>query len=58
MHPNVKRSKNVLSKNPKFDNARRICGIYFIDLKDEEVKDIMKKRSLEVSNSDVGGNAL
>ena len=42
MHPNVKRSKNGLSKKPKLDNARRLRGMYFIGPKDEEFKDIMK----------------
>ena len=32
-------------EKPKLDNARRLRGIYFIDSKDEKVKDIMKKRS-------------
>ena len=37
-------------EKPKFDNARNLCGIYFIDLDDGEFKDIMKnvRRKLEV----------
>ena len=37
-------------EKPKLDNARRLRGIYFIDLDDEEFKDIMKnaRRKLEV----------
>ena len=35
---------------PKFDNARRLRGIYFIDPEDEEFKDIMEhaRRKLEI----------
>ena len=29
-------------EKPKLDNARRLCGIYFIDPNDEEFKDTMK----------------
>ena len=37
-------------EKPKLDNARRLSGIHFIDLDDEEVKDIMKnvRRKLEI----------
>ena len=37
-------------EKPRLDNARRLCGIYFIDLDDEEFKDIMKnaRRKLEI----------
>ena len=38
MHPNVKKSK----KWAVVDNDRRLRGIYFIDPKDEEFKDIVK----------------
>ena len=38
-------------ENPKLDNARRLCGIYFIDPEDEEFKDIMKN-TRRVANSD------
>ena len=31
-------------EKPKFDNARRLRGIYFIDPADEEFKDIAKMR--------------
>ena len=36
---------------PKLDNARRLRGFYFIDLEDEEFKDIMRnaRRKLEIS---------
>ena len=34
-------------EKPKLDNARRLCGIYFIDLMDEELKDIMKNACIE-----------
>ena len=44
-------------EKPKVDNAKRLRGIYFID-PDEEFKDIMKKRSKEVRNSDASGNAV
>ena len=53
MHPNVKKSKNGLSKNPKLDNARSLRGIYVIDPKDEEFKDMMRnaRRKLEIPMS-------
>ena len=37
-------------EKPKLDNARGLRGIYFIDLDDEEFKDIMKndRRKLEI----------
>ena len=37
-------------KKPKFDHARKLRGIYFIDPEDEEFKDIMKntRRKLEI----------
>ena len=37
-------------ENPKLDHARSLCGIYFIDPKDEEFKDIMKnaRRKIEI----------
>ena len=34
--------KRAIQK-PKLDNARSLRGIHFIDPKDEEFKDIMKK---------------
>ena len=37
-----KKQKWAIEK-PRLDNARRLRGIYFIDLEDGEFKDIMKK---------------
>ena len=39
-------------EKPKLDNARQLCGIYFIDPDDEECKDIMQnaRRKLEVNH--------
>ena len=31
-------------EKPRLDNARKLCGIYFIDPSDEEFEDIMKKK--------------
>ena len=50
MHPNVRKSKNSLSKKQKIDHARSSRGINFIDPKDKEFKDLMKtaRRNLEI----------
>ena len=50
MHRNAKRSKSGRSREPKLDNARRLRGVYFIDLDDEEFEDIVKnaRRKLEI----------
>ena len=49
MHPNGQKQKSVMEK-PKLDNVKRLHGIYFIDPKDAEFKDIMKnaRRKLEI----------
>ena len=39
-----KEKQNWAIDKPKLDNARMLCGIYFIDPDDEEFKDIMKMR--------------
>ena len=36
MHPNVKKNRNGLSKNPKLDNARQLRGLLLIEPDDEE----------------------
>ena len=40
-------------ENPELDHVRSLCGIYFIDPKDELFKEIMKtvRRKLEISMS-------
>ena len=50
MHPNVKKKHKWAVEKSKLDNARQLCGIYFIDPKDEDFKDIVKnaRRKLEV----------
>ena len=50
MHQNAKKSKKWAVEKPKLDNARRLRGIYFIELDDEEFKDIMNnaRRKLEI----------
>ena len=50
MHPNVRKSKKWAIEKQKLDHARSLRGIYFIDPKDEEFKDIMKnaRRKLEI----------
>ena len=46
-------------EKPRLDNARRLRGIYFIDPKDAEFKETLKKkRSQKVGKSDGSGNAL
>ena len=40
MYRNAKKSKNGPSR-PKLDNARRLRGIFFVELDDEEFKRIM-----------------
>ena len=49
-HQNGKRCKKCAVEKPQFDNAWRLRGIYFIDPKDEEFKDIMKnaRRKLDI----------
>ena len=42
MHQKRKEKQKRAIEKPKIDNARRLRGIYFIDLGDEEFKDIMK----------------
>ena len=42
-------------EKPNLDNARRLRGIYFIDLADEET---VKKRAEKVGSSDASSNAL
>ena len=37
-------------EKPKLENARRLRGIYFIDPKDEEFKDIMEKSRRKFEN--------
>ena len=44
-------------EKPELDNAWRLRGIYLIDAKDEEFKDIMKNAGRKL-NSDASGNAL
>ena len=50
MRRNARGRKSGRSRNQKFDNARRLRGVHFIDPGDEEFKDIMKnaRRKLEV----------
>ena len=45
-----KEKQKCAIEKPKLDNARSLRGIYFIDPKDEEFKDIMKnaRRELEI----------
>ena len=45
-----KEKQKWATEKPKVDNARRLSGIYFIDPKDKEFKDIMKnaRRKLEI----------
>ena len=38
----VKEKHTWASEKPKFDNARRLRGIYFIDLEDKEFKETIK----------------
>ena len=42
------KAKGGFSKNTKFDNARRVRGVYFFDPKDEESKDIMKNARVKL----------
>ena len=44
------KSKNGQTRKPKFDNARRLRGIYFIDAEDGEYEETIKnaRRKLEV----------
>ena len=42
MHRWRKAKQKWAIEKPKLENARRLRGIYFIDPKDEEFKDIMK----------------
>ena len=37
-------------EKPNLDNARRLRGVYFIDLDDEEFKDIMKNARRKLEN--------
>ena len=50
MHQNGKKKSKWAIEKTKLINARRLRGIYFIDPKDEEFKDIMKnaRRKLEI----------
>ena len=45
-------------EKPKLDNARKFRGVHFIDPADAEFKEIMKKCSQKVGNSDASRNAL
>ena len=56
--PKRKAKQNWAIEKPKLDNARQLRGIFFIELEDEDFKNIMKKRSKEVRNSDASGDAL
>ena len=40
----IEKRQNGRKKNSKFDNARRLRGIYFIDPDDQDDKEILKKR--------------
>ena len=39
-----KEKQKLAIEKPKLDNARMLCGTYFIDPDDEQFKDIMKMR--------------
>ena len=43
---------------PKLDSARRLRGIYFIDSKDDELKETILKCAEKVGSSDASSNAL
>ena len=45
-------------EKPKLDSARRLRGIYFIDSKDEELKETILKCAEKVGSSDASSNAL
>ena len=55
---NGKNNISGLSKNPKFDNARRLRGIYFIDPADAEFEENSEKYAEKVGSSDARSNAL
>ena len=42
---NMKAKQRWAIEKPKFDNARQLRGIFFIELEDEDFKDIIKKCS-------------
>ena len=46
----MKEKQNWASEKPKLENARRLKGIYFIELEDKEFKEIIKnaRKKLEV----------
>ena len=44
-------------RKPKLDNARSLCGTYFIDPKDEEFKDFMRNARRKLEKSDASSNA-
>ena len=45
-------------EKPKLDHARQLRGIFLIELEDEDLKNIMKKRSWKIGNSDASSNVL
>ena len=53
-----KEKQKWATEKPKVDNARRLSGIYFIDPKDKEFKDIMKNARRKVRDSDASSDAL
>ena len=45
-------------EKPKLDNARRLRGIHFIDLEDEEFKRTMTTARRKLVHSDASKNAV
>ena len=41
----AKQSKKWAVEKPKLDNARQLCGIFFIEPDDEDLKHTMKKKN-------------
>ena len=47
----VREKHKWATENPKLDNARRLRGIYFIDLEDMEFKEISLKCKKKIGNT-------
>ena len=54
----AQRKQKWALEKPKLDSARRLRGIYFIDSKDEELKETILKCAEKVGSSDASSNAL